>query len=278
MPSRDRIPADAPDASDLLTDALLREHARLGNLDDEGLLASIRARTVARPVVAVGVPAPRLLPRTSRREWLQVAAIVALSLTVLALFLSQRSVDRLSASRAVSSHRLVNLSPAPVTARVQADQPEAAAPGASLAETHPGFVADPEIRSLRLDAFSVSAQSQSHLASGWLVYEGEVVLRHPDFTLTADRLELASRGAGADAPVNAFVARGPGVRIEKRSAAGTIEVARADRATYDPEGGRLILAGGPTLSAGNSFVQPLTAGGVIVLRADGYEVIERQAR
>lgn len=255
-------------APDDLVDALLREHARLGNLDDEGLLASIRARTVARPLATVEFAAPRLRPRaTSRRDWLQIAAIVALSLTVLGLFLSQRAVA--PQSRASQTHRLVSLAPETVTATVQTDLP---APAGQIAPL-PASATD---LPLSLAVVSVSAQSQSHPAPGRLLYEGDVVLHHPDFILTADRIELTAAGDEADAPVNAFVAHGEGIRVEKRTTAGLLEVAHATQATYDPAGGRLILAGGPTLTAGNSFVQPRSADGIIVLRANGFEVIEGQ--
>jgi hypothetical protein len=262
-------PATTP--QDRLTDALLREHARLGSLDDEGLLATIRARTVARPSSVTDFPAPSQRPRTTTREWMQIAAIVALSLTVLGLFLSQRRVAQ--ETRAGKMHQLVSHPKADVTATVRVEPDTADSP--SLAKTHPGVVSPPDVRALTLAEFSVSAESTFQLAPGRLIYEGDVVLHHPDFTLKADRLELTSTDGADNAPVETFVARGEGIEIEKRSANGSIEIARASQATYDSDGGRLILAGGATLSAGNSFVQPLTTAGVIILRADGYEVIER---
>lgn len=267
LPESDRpCPAD-----EALADALLREHSRLGSLDDEVLLANIRLRTVAKPVAA-GEPraSSRVRSRTSAREWVQIAAIVALSLTVLGLFFSQRRIEKAWRTEQ-AQHSMAPVDPE-ITATVQSDVRSKSGP--TLAQSHPGVVSKPDIRTLTLADLSVEAQSISHLAPGLLVYEGDVVFRHPDFVIKADRIDLTSSGPNRDDPVKSFVARGEGVEIEKRSANGAVEIARAAEATYDADAGRLILAGGPTLSAGNSFVQPITSDGVIVLRPDGYEVIE----
>lgn len=107
------------DSRDALTDALLREHARLGNLDDEGLLAAIRGRTVARTALPVEFSAPRLRPRTTTREWLQIAAIVALSLALIGVLFTNQVGS--NAARTEQTHQLVTLPPAPVTVKVDTE-------------------------------------------------------------------------------------------------------------------------------------------------------------
>lgn len=265
-------PEYSQNSEDALMDALLAEHARLGGRDDESLLDAIHARTAGRAVIAVDFAAPRRQlprPRTSMREWLQIAAIVVLSLSVLGLFLTLRQVERHSGN----THQLMS---------VAADQEERSLRVIIQDEPDPATKASPnavtagDIRRAVLAEFSVEAEHQSQLAPGLLVYEGGVVLRHPDFVLRADRLELSATGGQADAPFGAFVASGKSLEIEKRNAgSGALDVARAERATYEAKGGRLILSGGATLSAGKSFVQPYSPAGEIVLRPDGYEVIER---
>ncbi len=287
---------DGGDPRDALVDALLREHARLGRADDEGLLAAVRARTVARPVPTRVVDLPALAPtplpkpRVPAREWLQIAAVVTLSLTLLGLFLSTREVPR--AERNAQTFQLVSrpltavavpsdetrsglISPAPTaTPRLG----EVSLPGLDGRIAGAGSVAFPAgsdpVNSVLLAEFSVSAETLLQPSPGRLVYEGGVILRHPDFTLKADRLELASEPG--DSKVGAFVAEGGDLKIEKRSPNGGVEIARATSATWDPDGGRIILAGGPpTLSAGNSYVRPASSDGIIVLRSDGFQVIER---
>ena len=111
-----------------------------------------------------------------------------------------------------------------------------------------------------------------------LVYEGDVVVKHPDFTLKADRLELASASVrGKERLVGGFVASGDEIEIDRYSIAGALEYAKAQQVTYTPRGGALILEGTPSLSSGSSFVVPENVDGVIVLRQDGFQVIEPAA-
>ncbi len=288
------------DAEQALTDALLREHARLGSADDESLLAAVRARTVDRPVATrvVDLPAstlPRSRRRTSAREWMQLAAAVILAFGLVGLFLSRHSVNR--ETRSEQTFQLVSR---PLTAiAVPSDstgpnsrkpEPAAADLGASitlpdLAGSLPGSgdlvfgsnqtTTDPASEDL-LARFSVSAEKILQVSPDRLVYEGGVILRHPEFTLRADRLELSRLGAEEESRVEAFVAEGSDLKVEKRASDGGVEIARATSATWDASQGGLVLAGGPpTLSAGASFVRPASTDGVIVLRTDGYQVIER---
>lgn len=258
------LPEDHLSAPDALTDALLREHVRLGNLDDEGLLAAVRARTVARPLVLAEVPSfrpasQRPKRRATLREWVQVAAIVALSLTVLGLFLSQQKVKRVTGK----THQLMVVSvPDKPSLRVVI-QDQNAEPEPPKA----GLITAADIRAAVLAEFSVSAESESEIAPGLVVYEGGVVLRHSDFVLKADRLELNAAGAESDSPVRSFTASGGDVSIEKRTTDGVVEVARADRATYEARGGRLVLTGGASLSTSqHRSLQPYTVGGEIELQ------------
>ncbi|MCB1065179.1 MAG: hypothetical protein KDN20_19970 [Verrucomicrobiae bacterium] len=299
MNSSDTDPTIRPtegDPRDALVDALLHEHARLGSADDESLLAAIHSRTVAKPAPTRVVELPGLnvlspVPRkTSMREWLQIAAVVALSVALVGLFLANRSIP-LAEQRNEQTFQLVSR---PLTAVVVAsDEVRAGIITPYASNPNLGEIALPHldneiatsnsfaspgnhdpVNTALLAEFSVSAETLLQLSPDRLVYEGEVILKHADFTLKADRLELAS--APGDSRIGSFVAEGGELRIEKRTSNGHVEVARATSATWDADGGGIILAGGPpTLSAGNSYVRPSSSGGVIVLRADGYQVIER---
>lgn len=185
---------DRGDPRDALVDALLREHARLGRTDDESLLAAVHARTVARPAPTRVVelpalaPAPRPKPRVPVREWLQIAAVVALSVTLLGLFLSNREVPR--AERHAQTFQLVSrpltavavpsdvtrsglISPAPTPPRPG----DVSLPGLGLDRglAPSGDVAFPEaadpVNTVLLAEFSVSAETLLQPSPGRLVYE-----------------------------------------------------------------------------------------------------------
>lgn len=290
------------DARQALTDALLREHARLGTADDESLLAAVRARTVERPAATriVDLPVSRheAHRRTSAREWMQMAAAVTIAFALVGLFLSRQSVNH--SGRSEQTFQLISQQETlPRLTAVAVASDSAASPGREPVPAEPelgGFTfpnlvgvdsvdsetifapsesADPASQEL-LAEFSVSAERILQVSPDRLVYEGGVILRHPDFTLEADRLELSRLDDESGSRIDAFVAEGAAVTVEKKSADGVTEVARASTATWDARRGGLVLAGGPpTLNAGASFVRPVTSAGVIVLHPDGYQVIER---
>ena len=306
-PSASRNRAESSgDPRDALIDALLVEHARLGQGDDEAMLKAIRLRTVDQPapsrvveLVAHDGQAPARR-RVSRGEWLKIAAVVAVSLSVLGILLSQSQVGGKSSSdptrneqtfQLVSRPHVTVAFPDPTprtgellsTARPVGEISLPALPGAGTPEeivlraefsNIATTVSDPVSDEL-LAEFSISAEKLYALPSDRLVYEGKVVLRHPEFTLEADRLELEA--SDENTRVGTFLAEGANVTIEKSLPTGETEVAHGTSARWDAtNGGSLILAGGPpTLSAGDSFVRPQSSDGYIILRADGYQVIER---
>ena len=295
------------DARQALTDALLREHARLGTADDESLLAAVRSRTVERPAATRIVDLP-VMPvarheahrRTSAREWMQMAAAVTIAFALVGLFLSRQSVNH--TGRSEQTFQLISQQeslPRLTAVAIASASDSATGPGREPVPAEPelgGFTfpnlvgvdsidsetifapsesADPASEEL-LAEFSVSAERILQVSPDRLVYEGGVILRHPDFTLEADRLELSRLDDEIGSRIDAFVAEGAAVTVEKKSADGVTEVARASTATWDARRGGLVLAGGPpTLNAGASFVRPATSAGVIVLHPDGYQVIER---
>ncbi|MCB1231126.1 MAG: hypothetical protein KDN19_12700 [Verrucomicrobiae bacterium] len=293
-PEDSKFPNEDPRQA--LTDALLREHARLGVSDDEALLAAVRARTVDRPGTThiVDLPTPAAaLRRTSAREWMQMAAAVIVTLALVGLFLSRHLVSQQKRSEQtfeLVSHPVTAVAVPTESANPNTRKPVPADPSLGefalpnlegplsgsgdlvFAATHG---TDPVGEEL-LAKFSISAEKILRLSPDRLICEGGVILRHPDFTLRADRLELADFDGENEGRVGSFVAEGDALEVEKRGAAGGIEVARAVSATWDSSRGGLVLAGGPpTLSAGGSFVRPASTDGVIVLLTDGYQVIER---
>ena len=295
----DRNPREA------LIDALLVEDARVGRGNDEAMLAAIRSRTVDQPVatrVVELVPhdsQPRPRQRVAPREWLKIAAVVTVSLSVLGLVLFQSPTGIDLSPRTEQTFQLVSHPPHAVAVSLSGGNPEVAMrfPQATRVQAGPGEISIPSLAPLDsgseglsgsfpgtaprdpisdvlLAEFSISAEKLYELPSERLVYEGKVILRHPEFTLEADRLELSAPEDGER--VGTFVAEGEELRIEKRLPTGGTEIARGTFATWDADEGGIILAGGPpTLSAGNSFVSPQSSDGVIILRADGYQVIER---
>ncbi len=302
MPPHSDTPDDAveKDPRQRLTDALLREHARLGVADDEPLLDAIRARTVERPLATRIVQLPGVqLPsrrRTSAREWMQMAAAVTATLLLVGLFLSRQRVEQ--PQRNEQTFQLVSR---PITAvAVPTDSsgprtktpPPATSPSlvdlslppfadalpdsGDLAFVVPAPIATDPASAELLAEFSVSAEKILRLAPDRLVYEGGVILRHPEFTLQADRVELAGLHPDHHTHVGGFVAEGAEVKVEKVTTGGRVETALATSATWDLDQGGLVLAGGPpTLSSGAGFVRPVSAEGLIVLRSDGFQVIER---
>lgn len=304
------MPFPSPDPSDdaiksdprqRLTDALLREYARLGGGADEPLLAAIRARTVDRPLATRVIelpfsPLPAARRRASAREWMQMAAAVVASLLLVGLFLSRQPVEQ--PQRSEQTFQLVSH---PVTAvaepsdffspRTKSPPPaspptlgtltqpplhEAFPDSGALVFVAPGHTTTDPASAELLAEFSVSAEKIIRLAPDRLVYEGGVILRHPDFTLQADRVELAGLSSDHQARVDGFFAEGVELKVEKSNAQGHVEIAHATSATWDADQGGLVLAGGPpSLSSGAGFVRPVSVDGLIVLRADGFQVIER---
>lgn len=298
-------PPESFDPREALIDALIVEHARAGRGNDEAMLATIRSRTVDQPaptrVVELVPHESQPLPRrqVDPREWLKIAAIVTVSLSILGMVLFQSPAGITSPDRTEQTFQLVSLplesvavsvdeghlaakARLPEVARVSSTPGEISVPGLTPLASGGGALSgsvpladsrDP-VSDVLLAEFSISAEKLYELPSDRLVYEGRVILRHPEFTLEADRLELAAPEDGER--VGTFVAKGDDLRIEKHLPAGGTEIARGTSATWDANGGSIILAGAPpTLSAGNSFVRPQSSDGFIILRADGYQVIER---
>ena len=274
--------SNSAESSDPLTEALLSEHARLGTANDEGLLATVRARTIEVPGPMEPVSVTKA--HFGWADWAKVAAMVTIALGGLWLVL-QMGTDKpvVSGERPEHTLRLVVIPQAKpgVPSVAREDRGQVKVPDSRGAEQEAGMsfenfeLADLSLSTELLSEFSVSAKKISETRDEkFLVYEGDVLLKHPDFTLKADRLELAADLRDGERLVGGFVASGDEIEIDRYSAAGGMEVATAREVTYSPEGGALILRGGASLSSGNSFVRPENPEGAIVLLQDGYQVIE----
>jgi len=269
------------ESSDPLTEALLSEHARLGTASDEGLLATVRARTIEVPGPMESVTVARA--HFGWADWSKVAAMVTIALGALWLVL-QMGADKPVSNGERSEHTL-RLVVIPQTApgipsvtgenRGEVKVPKSAEPQDAGMSFENFNLADLSLSTELLSEFSVSAEKISEAQDDrLLVYEGDVLLKHPDFTLKADRLELAADVRDGERLVGGFVASGDEIEIDRFSAAGGMEVAKAREVTYSPEGGALILRGGASLSSGANSVRPRSEAGAIVLFQDGYQVIE----
>ena len=290
------------DAQNALIDSLLREHARLGRADDVGLLATIRARTTEKPSTTGGFDRSRR--HVGAAEWLKVAAVVMVALGLLWLVLPkgpifERQRPEHSFTLLVTPVAEPVYDESPVRESPDFPRPGREAPldrpgvgsghfelvdldldrfGLESSENqYSGYTDDFEINVLSaalLSEFSISAEKiMKGAGADRVVYEGNVILKHPDFELRADRIELAA--ASVKKAVGAFVATGDQIEVSRRASSGAMQSARAQQVTYDARGGSLILEGGPpTLSAGASYVVPQSVSGMIVLRPDGFQVIE----
>ena len=297
------------ESADALIDALLSEHARLGSHDDVGLLATVRARTVDVPA-PLAFPEPRARS-LSRADLWKVAAAVAAVLALLGVVISHietasPQTDTLQlvlrpvsfsigigpefsggeAGLPARTPRAILPDPSSLS-RIEfpvavADSLEIAYAGSQFGESPTDRYEFDQFASLLLpstellESISVAADRTTHQEGDQtVVYEGEVRLTHPDFRLTADRLEFSKRGGGEQEHFGAFVATGDVVRVEKRTPAGTVQVAEGLQVSYDADGGTLTLSGGPPrLQTGGGQVVPDSLGGAIVLRQDGFQVIE----
>ncbi|MCP5541632.1 MAG: hypothetical protein H7A53_00075 [Akkermansiaceae bacterium] len=288
---------DHPQSQDeSLLDALLREHARLGSCDDEGLIASVRALTVDKPE-----PLRRPLPAKARfgaADWMKAAAAVMISLGLLWLVLAKgpalhREDGAAARVETVFQLRVLpadtedpGLSPShrssakrSAVAGAIAQGPEApvitgvapGAPDAAFVNGNPDSVTGELLAEFSVTADSIFRSPENDR----LVYEGGVIVKHPDFVLKADRIEFEAGTVGDDR-IDTFVARGRAIEVNRHAAGGALEIASARVVTYRAEGGLLTLSGGPpSLKIGPNLITPLTAEGEIVLRNDGFQVIDR---
>ena len=122
-------------------------------------------------------------------------------------------------------------------------------------------------------------------------FTGDVVLNHPAFNLTSDRLEVflndeedgssvAANPAPAKEgdkkpPFKRAVATGSMVKIERINPSGEVEVAFARRADFDGITGDVVLSGGPPeLQTGKLHVNPTGTNAKIYLLANGKYTVE----
>ena len=115
-----------------------------------------------------------------------------------------------------------------------------------------------------------------------LTFTGNVVLQHPSFNLTGDKLviylnddqPMGANGAAAaddnDAPFKKAIATGGMVEIVRRGLDGKTQIAKARKATYDGATKDMTLSGGPpTLQSGSGLINPSSPQAVIILKGNG---------
>jgi lipopolysaccharide export system protein LptA len=122
-------------------------------------------------------------------------------------------------------------------------------------------------------------------------FTGDVVLNHPAFNLTSDRLDVflndeeeggtsaANPASGAEGgkkpPFKRAVATGSMVKIERINPSGEVEIAFARRADFDGITGDVVLSGGPPeLQTGKIHVNPTGTNAKIYLLANGKYTVD----
>jgi lipopolysaccharide export system protein LptA len=115
-----------------------------------------------------------------------------------------------------------------------------------------------------------------------VVYLKDVVVKKPDFTLTAGKelkVFLAKKavkegeekpdGIGAFDDIETIVATG-GIKVTRKDDKGQLLTATADTATYDAKSGDIVLRGGfPRVQQGPNFVRALEPGLYVRIYANG---------
>lgn len=252
---------DAESPADNLAEALIREHARLGSRDDEELISRILVRTFGKSATAPVNPSN--VQKMTTREWVQMGTAVAAVIAVLLLALSMlqfrngRTSDTFhmtvefveEPSDEVELTTVTNVSPARKSARpFRNDYYPRIEIGDAVSSvtiedqdfnlvTHfeRSFKSLP-VKATRNESFTITSDKSTHLGNE-ILYEGEVIMKHRDFVLTAAILRLvASETDSSQTP--AFVAEIAEIRHRASSS-----VATAALVVFDTASGSLIASG-----------------------------------
>jgi len=217
---------DTPNSTHRLADALLREHARLGDRDDEVLVRRVLQATVDKPARLATRPAPRV----ARREWVQVALGAAAVITLVAAILSLWTVGespephtfRLTVRFAESSRPVGDIPPREDAAIASSGQrsPATSIPPRPAGETIASVtLEDTEFNrvshydneesvlpnSSREETLTITAEEIRPVPPGRageresVHYRGNVVVTHDDFVLRASAVDVFPAGEEGNA-------------------------------------------------------------------------------
>ncbi len=241
-------------ASERFIDAALGEHARLGRDGaDEELVMRILQETVHRR------HAPRQAP-TTRRSFviagLAAAAVVSLGLLVL----SSLRVEGLGERRSDELSFVVQVE------EVEGNKVPRRVATTVWARTDPALASLPA-SAVRLEDLRITADHGTDSAEG-VFYEGDVLVE-----LAAFRIEAASVRLGA--PEGDGKGQAPLLADRVRVVRETPScVAEADRLSFDPATGRLVLTGVTRLETEKGLLAHFDPGDRLVLSGTGFTVEE----
>ncbi len=265
----DASPASfAPEsASERFVDAALSEHARLGREGaDEELILRILQETVHRRRAS-----DRAVARFGRewlgREWRSAAVAVGAAAALVALALVALSSLRVDApgERRSDELRFVVRTEAPAAAKASDAEPAriAGAPRAAhridfelVAGPAPGESAD----ALRRETIRITAD-RGVASAGGFAYEGSVLVE-----LAAIRIEAASVRLPAPGEEVLLADR---VRVTRADPAC---VAEAERLSFDPVTGRIVLTGVSRVETDKGLLAHFSPSDRLVLSGGGFSV------
>jgi len=131
-----------------------------------------------------------------------------------------------------------------------------------------------------------SEEARFNAETNEVMFQGNVNLRHPQFDLNCDILEVQLAGEGAKVggmggQVNATeiqraIAKGY-VQIERMSLDGKVQVAKSRLATYEGDSGDVVLSDYPVLQSGKDLIRGLSETTKIYLRSNGQYHVEGKA-
>lgn len=120
-----------------------------------------------------------------------------------------------------------------------------------------------------------------------VMFQGNVVLNHPEFDLSCDILEVKLRGDANKAAampgqvaatgIDQAIAKGY-VQIEKIAPDGKVQVAKSRLAVYNSNSGDVVLSDYPSLQSGKDLISGLSETTKIFLRADGTHSVDGKHR
>lgn len=239
-------------ASDRLVDAALREHARLGAAgSDEELVLRVLRETVHRE-------SGRRRRSAERHSFAlaagAAAAVVGLVLVTLSSLRVERSADR----RSDELSFVVSVVPDPGREAL----PVAAT--TVVAKSDPAIAALPP-SAVRLEDLRITAD-RGRTSGGGFIYEGDVLVEMASLRIEAASVRLGASGGRGQLETALHADRVRVVRNEPSC------VAEADRLSFDPATGRMVLTGVTRLETEAGLLAHFDPGDRLVLSGTGFTV------
>ena len=104
-----------------------------------------------------------------------------------------------------------------------------------------------------------------------VVFEEDVVVKHPQFDLICDKLIvfLKKNASEGESSMEKAVATGKRVTVQQVDAEGDVQIGQARKVTFEDATGNVILEDWPQVQTGTKLVQAKEQGTVIILNQDG---------